>query len=286
MQWAVMWCAWALLAAAPGAPRVVAIGDVHGDAAAAWRALRLAGLVDAERRWTGGHAVLVQTGDVLDRGDDERALLDGLARLQREAAAAGGRVVLLNGNHELMNVQGDFRYVTPGGFAAFADVPATDAVKRLPRRAQGRAAAFRPGGPYAQQLAERPIVARIGDTVFVHGGVLPQHVGYGIERINAEAAQWLQGEAPEPAWVRSPDSPVWSRDYCRAPSAGDCVLLGRTLAALGAQRLVVGHTVQPKGIRSHCDARVWCIDSGMAKAYGGPTQALSIEGDQVRVLGR
>ncbi len=285
MQWVALWAAWALLTVAPGAPRVVAIGDVHGDGAAAWRALRLAGLVDDHQRWIGGRAVLVQTGDVLDRGDDERALLDGLARLQREAAAAGGRVVLLNGNHELMNVQGDFRYVTPGGFAAFADVPADDTVKRLPARAQGRAAAFRPGGLYAKQLAERPIVAQVGDSVFVHGGVLPQHVSYGIERLNAEAAKWLKGEAPEPAWVRSPDSPVWTRDYCQAPSASDCVLLARTLAALGAERLVVGHTVQPKGIRSDCAARVWCIDSGMAKHYGGPTQALSIEGDQVRVIG-
>ncbi len=285
MQWGVIWAVWVLLAAAPGAPRVVAIGDMHGDAGAAWRALRLAGLVDAELRWVGGRAVLVQTGDVLDRGDDERALLDGLARLQREAAAAGGRVVLLNGNHELMNVQGDFRYVTPRGFAAFADVPTGDAVQRLPARARGRAAAFRPGGVYARALADRPIIAQVGDSVFVHGGVLPQHVGYGVARLNREAAAWLKGQAPEPAWVRSPDSPVWSRQYCQSPGPADCVLLARTLAALGAERLVVGHTVQPKGIRSFCDARVWCIDSGMAKHYGGPAQALSIEGGAVRVIG-
>src|SRR5690606_27827995 len=110
--------------------------------------------------------VVVQTGDQLDRGDDDRALLDYLERLQQKAREQGGALVVLNGNHEVMNVQGDFRYATPDSHAAFAD-------------ARGRAAAFAPGGRYARLLAERPVAAVVGDNVFVHGGLLPEHVRYG-----------------------------------------------------------------------------------------------------------
>ena len=48
-------------------------------------------------------------------------------------------------------------------------------------------------------LAAWPVIAKVSDTVFVHGGVLPQHAQYGIDRINREAAAWMRGEAPAPA---------------------------------------------------------------------------------------
>ena len=76
------------------------------------------------RRTTAGPAagpILVQTGDVTDRGPDSLKIIRDLQRLQREAARAGGRVVVLVGNHEAMNVTGDLRYVHPGEYAAFAD---------------------------------------------------------------------------------------------------------------------------------------------------------------------
>lgn len=56
-----------------------------------------------------------QVGDILDRGDQEIKLLYLLERLQRQAAAAGGALWVLNGNHETMNVGGNFRYATQGG---------------------------------------------------------------------------------------------------------------------------------------------------------------------------
>ena len=99
--------------------RLVAIGDLHGDLAAARGALRAAGAIDDADRWIGGDLVVVQTGDVLDRGDGESKILDLLARLDGEARAAGGALIQLLGNHELMNAAGDFRYVTPGGARDF-----------------------------------------------------------------------------------------------------------------------------------------------------------------------
>src|SRR5690242_4946969 len=95
----------------PATGRVVAVGDLHGDLTATRAALRVAGVFDPHDSWIGGTTTLVQTGDVLDRGDDEQAIIDLLERLETEAAAAGGAVIWLLGNHELMNAAGDFRYV-------------------------------------------------------------------------------------------------------------------------------------------------------------------------------
>jgi hypothetical protein len=266
----------------PAVDRVVAIGDVHGDLAALRAALRLAGATDAKDTWVGGKLVVVQTGDQLDRGDEERAILDLLERISAQARAAGGALHVLNGNHELLNALGDFRYVTPAGYETFRDVAPTtanqDAVSRLPERARGRGAAFLPGGPYASKLAERNLVLQVGKTVFVHGGVLPAHVEAGLGTINEEARAFLRGELPRPpAAVTADDSVTWTRAYSDGePSADICQTLGRVLKALEAERMVVGHTVQRRGIDGACGDRVWRIDVGMSKMYGGRPAALEI----------
>ncbi len=273
----------------PAAPRIVAIGDVHGDLEATRRVLRLVGAIDGRDAWVGGDLVLVQTGDQLDRGDDERAILDLLSRIRNEAAAVGGAVYILNGNHELMNAAGDLRYVTAGGLLDFSDVPGVDINdprgQSLPPQRRGRFLAFVPGGPYSRRLAERNVIQQVGETIFVHGGVLPEHVRYGIERINRETQAWLRGEAEPPANVIADDqSPVWTRRYSDDPDAEDCALLDEALAAIPAARMVVGHTVHTEGIRSACGGKVWLVDVGMASYYGGHPEALEIKGDAVRVI--
>jgi hypothetical protein len=273
----------------PAAAHIVAIGDVHGDLDATRRALRLAGAVDEHDRWIGGRLVIVQTGDQLDRGDDEVAVLQLLERLRRDAARAGGAVHVLNGNHELMNARLDLRYVTPGGFVDFARVvrpplAADPQLERFPEAQWARVVAFRPRGPYARKLARRNTVLVIGDNVFVHGGVLPAHAAYGIRRINAEIRAWLEGVAPEPASARGADSPTWTRLYSRDPDEAACAALDETLGILGAERMIVGHTPHREGITMYCSGRVWVVDTGMAKYYGGPVEVLEIRGDQLRAL--
>jgi len=277
----------------PAPERLVAIGDVHGDLSATRAALRLAGAIDAEDRWVGGSLVVVQTGDQLDRGDDEQAILDLFERLRGEAEAAGGAFHVLLGNHELMNALGDLRYVTPGGFTDFEDVPGLSlddpALASVPAHARARAAAFLPGGPYARVLAQRNTVVVVGDSVFVHGGVLPQHVPRGLadlERLNASVRAWLGGRAEPTAvaeTVLGPEGVVWTRVYA-AGDAEACAQLGQALERIGAARMVVGHTVQQQGITSGCDGRLWRIDVGMAAHYGGRPQVLQIEGDAVEPL--
>jgi hypothetical protein len=273
----------------PDAPRIVAMGDWHGDLDAAVKGLRLAGAIDADQRWVGGDLVVVQTGDQLDRGDEEQAILDLLDRLRDEAHAAGGAVHQLLGNHELMNVAGDFRYVTDGGWRDFADAglfldPADSALADLPPEHRPRAAAFAPGGRYARRLAEGQVVVIVGQTVFVHGGLLPAHLDYGIDRLNRETRAWLLGRGPEPPLLQQRDDPVWARHYSDDPDADDCALLTEVLDRLDCRRMVVGHTVQEAGITPLCTERVWCIDTGASAHYGGSVQVLEISGDAVRVL--
>jgi hypothetical protein len=273
----------------PAPARLVAVGDLHGDLDATRAVLRLAGAIDDKDRWAGGKLMLVQTGDQLDRGDGERAILDLLDRLSDEAKAAGGAVLVLDGNHEVMNVGLDFRYATPAGLKDFAGIAGANTedprVTALPPEARSRAAALLPGGPVAKRLARRGIVALVGDTVFVHGGVLPKHVRYGLDRMNREVSAWMDGRAAAlPAIVSGEDGPIWTRRYSAAPAADDCQVLRETLAMIPAKRMVVGHTVQRGGISPACGEQVWRIDVGLSHVYGGKPEALEITGDAVKVL--
>ncbi len=270
----------------PGAERIVAVGDLHGDLEAARRALRLAGAIDSEDRWVGGALVVVQTGDQLDRGNGEREILELLERLSRQARASGGAVYVLNGNHEFMNSLGDFRYVTAGGFTDFDDVEVDDdELGFAPPFARPRLAAFSPGGPYARRLAARNVIQIVGDSVFVHAGLSPGYRDGDLEAINAESRAWLEGQlARPPSFIMDADGPVWSRRYGGEPLPEDCALLEALLARLAVSRMVVGHTVQKNGINAACDGRVWRIDVGLAAFYGGTVQVLEIRGDEIDVL--
>ncbi|BGP17777.1 hypothetical protein JCM10213v2_005819 [Rhodosporidiobolus nylandii] len=99
--------------------RIVVVGDIHGDMPHLQRILRRAELVDLKGQWTGGNAVLVQTGDIVDRGKDTIAIYRFMQSLRPQAERAGGGVVSLLGNHEIMNALGDWRYVTKEDIASF-----------------------------------------------------------------------------------------------------------------------------------------------------------------------
>ena len=268
--------------------RIVAIGDLHGDLEAARAALRLGGAIDAEDNWVGGDLVVVQTGDILDRGDGERAIIELFRRLGEEADSTGGAVHVLNGNHELMQAYHDFRYVTEGGWADYQDVPVPEVLDSLldslKVHQRARATAFRPGGPSARLLAEQKTALIIGSSLFTHGVILPFHVDLGLDDMNRAIRAWLLDEIEQPEWIRGDHSPVWGRLYSNEPNLAACDTLSMVLDRLGMERMVVGHTVQSTGITAFCGGRVWCIDVGMAAHYGGRTEVLEIRGDVVKSL--
>ena len=267
--------------------RTIAIGDLHGDLHAARRALQLAGVMNEENAWIGDSTMVVQVGDILDRGDHELEILELFERLRKEAEGQGGTVVLLNGNHEIMNVQLDFRYVTDAGFSTFQRFEPPDplpaVLRPLPKYHRGRAAAFSPGGLWAKRLARNPAIVVSDSIVFVHGGLLPEHARYGIHAINEEMREWMLGNIGHVSdFVTGPRSPVWVRDLSLDTSEEDCTRLKETLRLVGAKRLVVGHTVQ-EHINCACDSLVWRVDTGMAAAYGGPIEVLEIIGPRLRI---
>lgn len=293
----------------PPAKRIVAIGDLHGDLEKARRAFRLAGLIDSHDRWAGGSTVAVQVGDLLDRGDQEIELLYWLERLQREARGSGGELHVLNGNHETMNVAQSFRYATHGGFESFRQWSLAHSLENALKLRCGchsahelrksinglkacdgvsaRSAALEPGGPVTSRfLAHHPVVLQVGSTVFVHGGLLPRHVEYGVDRINEETRDWmLNGPVKaKPSFLLGRNAVVWARDYSHEDETKcDCDSLQRALAAVpGARRMVVGHTIQETGINGACDGKVLRVDVGLSKGCGdGHPEVLEIVDDTV-----
>ena len=104
-----------------GVNRIVAVGDIHGAYDAAVSTLQQAGIIDDHLAWSGGDTHLVLTGDLLDRGPGSRQVIDLIMRLERQAVRAGGQVHQLLGNHEVMNLIGDVRYVSDPEYAAFSE---------------------------------------------------------------------------------------------------------------------------------------------------------------------
>jgi len=255
---------------APFPGTIVAVGDLHADLDAARKVLRLAGVIDETDAWIGGNTVLVQTGDTTDRGPDSKEVIELIAKLEGDAGAAGGRVVALLGNHEAMNIVGDWRYVHPDDVADFGTPEA-------------RRQAFSSNGDLGQWLRKRDVVAKVGDTVFVHGGVSPKWAEKGLDHINDEVRKALDTNPQAP--VLGAEGPLWLRDYLQAPESVACPALTDALEALGARRMVVGHTTQRTGTVAHrCGGALLGIDTGISAHYGGNLAAVRIEAGDARAV--
>ena len=199
-----------------GAQRIVAFADVHGAYEELLSVLRETAVIDADLRWKGGATHLVSMGDLVDRGPDSRKVLDLLMRLETESRAAGGAVHVVLGNHEVMNIVGDLRYVSAGEYAAFAgkeddalreqawtlvssQEPAAARAEfdaQFPHGYFAHRQAFSPTGQYGSWLLARPFLMVVNDTAFVHGGLAPMIAELGLEgtnqRMHADLAQYLQ----------------------------------------------------------------------------------------------
>lgn len=278
----------------PAVKRVIAIGDIHGDLDAAVRSFRLAKLIDDERRWIGSDTVVVQVGDQIDScrpgpgnechdekiGDDRAddvTVIQFFDEMNEKAKEQGGAVYSLIGNHELLNAQGDFRYVSYQNMMGFDYQGETD-----------RYEAFKPGGSLATHLAcTRQSLIVIGSTLFVHAGLLPSLMtrldGLNLDNrsklkyINSMVRKWLLGLLPKSLqqtdldWIEyHSDSPFWTRVYgtmnANLPAQDKiCYESLQALQILQLGQLVVGHTPQV-GVSKTCDT-VYRIDTGVSKAF-------------------
>lgn len=278
--------------------RIIAIGDIHGDLNVAKRCFRLAKLIDDNDNWIGGDTVVVQVGDQIDscrpngKNDchktrfptdkpEDVAVIQFFDFMHVKAQAHGGAVYSLLGNHELMNVQGDFRYVSKANMDDFNYEGVTD-----------RRTAFEKGGVMAKHLAcTRQSILVVGSNLFVHAGVLPEmlaklnnlHIDEKskLKYINTLVRNWLLGVLPknlEEEWISSNDSPFWTRIYGNLKSNTTdnklCMTSMQVLRLLQLGNMIIGHTPQ-SDISVSCGT-IYRIDTGMSKAF--PTD------DKVSVL--
>src|SRR6478736_8431583 len=187
--------------------RIIAVGDLHGDFQAWTTIAQAAGITDTRGHWMGGKTTLVQLGDVTDRGPESLKIIRNLQQLQNEAPKKGGRVVVVLGNHEAMNLLGDNRYTSAGEYAAFVDSGSAARRDRVYDGSRVKLEAFyksqdaniTPDQVHAKWMAEHPLgwvehklawspsgdlgkwatanpaIVKIDGTLFAHGGISAEY---------------------------------------------------------------------------------------------------------------
>jgi hypothetical protein len=227
---------------------VFVLGDTHGMYDELMTGLHRAELVDSAGRWIGGRRHLVLAGDLMDRGPDVAGLLWTVYRLEREAERAGGRVHVLLGNHELMVMMGDLRYVNPKELhLAELHGQQYDRLYDMRTSILGR------------WLATKPAAISIGVTVIVHGGLSAAHARSGLRALDDSLRlfmaedlfyRWADSTAIIPIdsmalerrteFLVGSGSLFWHRAYVQSDTMG--AELDESLAAVDGAVLVVGHT--------------------------------------------
>jgi len=304
--------------------RIVAIGDIHGAYDNLVRVLQNANLIDEKLRWVGGAAHLVQNGDMVDRGPYSRKAMDLLMKLEDKAVDAGGRVHVLIGNHEAMNVIGILDLVSAEEYEAFVD---RDSRKRrdrifdryyeqLRREARSRGEdspkkrvtreefdrdyplgfvehrqAFSSDGKYGKWIQAHNTAVKINGIVFSHGDWSEEFSKMDIAEVNLRIRQELRGESPIQEGIAfDTASPLQYRGLAQTElttvaQESAQPLVARILQNLGAKRMVVGHTVTVGVIESRFDGKHISIDVGMLELYrGGHRVALEIVNGEIRAI--
>jgi hypothetical protein len=302
-----------------GVRRIVAVGDVHGDKDAFAAVLKMAGLIDAGERWCGGDAHLVQMGDIPARGPQSRQAYDMLMRLEKEAAAAGGKLHALIGNHDAGLIYGDLRSVLPEEYAEFKtadsgrlldsafekELAALRAAGRLPADPGELAAlkqswfeqhppgfvehrqAFQPSGFYGSWIRSHNAVIRINDSLFVHGGISPKYVYNTRNAINLTIRRELADpDRLIPGMASDTQGPLW---YRRLTESEDPALEPHVVKVLRmhqVRRMVTGHVVTRSAIIPRFGGRVVNVDIGLSRFFGRPPACLVLEPESRFVLHR
>jgi len=264
--------------------RVVSVGDLHGDLQQAKLVFEMAGLLDGAGNWAGGNdTIFVQTGDVVDRMPDTIALFELMERMKQQAFEAGGEVIALLGNHEVMNMMRDYRFLHDEDIATFQSM-------------EQRLHAFSVTGSIGRHLYSQNLVQRVGDTIFCHAGISEHWASLTVREINekmhADLPRMVHSLASKAKkYAQFPifgmGGPVWFRDFSRKPESKVCDQLQRVLEMMGARRMVVGHSLQRSGkVLVRCDGRYLVADVGISRGFvtGGMAAAVEIWNGVVKVL--
>lgn len=303
----------------PAVDRIVVLGDVHGDYERMREILEVVGVIDGRGRWKGGRTHLVQLGDLPDRGPRSQEAGEFLRKLARSAHRKGGAVHVLVGNHEAMNVYGDLRYVDPGEFDEFrtrdskrylelvyedevAYIKANNPKEKWPTfdaefkrkwmeaRPPGwveHRLSWEAGGDTNAWVNSRPAVIRIGDNLFMHGGLGPAYADWSLAEINRAVSESLAHPANyRESILREQDGPLWYRGLALGDEAEERAHLEALLERHGVERIVLGHTVTGGIILPRFEGRVLLADVGLSRYYGDNMACLIIEDDILTAVHR
>lgn len=288
--------------------RIIAIGDLNGAVGVLRTILRGTDVIDENSRWCGGRTHVIQIGDIFDRGGGGACAAFRLLRdLHDQAAAAGGCVTQLLGNHEVMAALGDERWCSPAEYLQFANdeecrawpgrVERTrrDLISRYPAlpaevvnalleswkrsRVPGRPGLefeLSPEGPIGRAIRTLPIAIMAREHVFCHAGLLPEWAALGLDGLEqVRRTAWIEPRVRGNIFHHQ-RGPLWNRVLTLHSEAEMRQPLQESLDHLGAVRMVVGHT--PTGhvpdadgahIATRCDGRLVCIDISLNSEHPG-----------------
>ncbi len=195
------------------ARKLVALSDVHGQFDTMVKLLQANGIIDDDMKWSFGDGHMVMVGDMLDRGPQVTEVLWLLYALEAEAAAAGGALHVLLGNHETMVFYDDLRYIHPK-YAAVA--------KQLNDTYPGL---FSEQTVLGRWLRSKPMLLQVNDMLFVHGGLSPEFAALNMTAQETnEAFRTTLGlprdaiRAAQPAaLLYGARGPIWYRGYFNDP---------------------------------------------------------------------
>ncbi|ORX83167.1 Metallo-dependent phosphatase [Anaeromyces robustus] len=260
--------------------RIIAVGDIHGDYEHLIAILRHAKLIDEENNWIGKDSILVQVGDLNQRGNETPKIYNTMIDLREQAKEKGGIVYMLLGNHEILEIQGNHFYTSMSDYELYGGV-------------EGLEEAFSPEGRIGQFVRqEMNVTMVVGDSLFVHASLTPEYLaiteGGTVDDLNAHAREilldtpsveglyelYLQGVNHtvynDPVF-NPDDGPLGTRIFANGEETDEmCSKLEKTLELTNTKRMIVGHTVQTYGkIRTKCNNKLILIDIGISRCIGG-----------------
>jgi len=273
--------------------RIIAVGDIHGDYSKFVKVLRHAKLIDKNKKWIGTDAILVQVGDLTDRGSELKKILDLLMDLRSQAKKKGGLIYLLIGNHEVFDLQAGYFVVSTSDFDAFGGY-------------LEREKALSIEGKYGKLLRkEMNITMVVDENLFVHAGLNYDFAKKGIDKLNKHLHEVLSTapsfdellddyyskDKTHPLYTDSlfdtNSGPLWNRFFIKGSEKEVCKELDKVLKVTKAKRMIVGHTVQDYGkINTRCDNKFIAIDIGLSNCIGNYFGYLEILNNKKEIWAR
>lgn len=256
--------------------KVIALSDVHGQFGILKKLLLANKVIDKNNHWKNGKGHLVIVGDNLDRGDQVLEILWFLFFLQKEAELAGGKVQVLLGNHEIMVLQGDIRYINKKYYY-------TSAIFK-----NQYYHFFRKGSVLGDWIASHKVLTSINKNLFVHAGVSDAvlDLNLSLKEINNTFTKKLLRAKEEDilkdsllTLLYTTDGPVWYRGYFKTEDFKKKNIKS-ILSRLGQKKIIVGHTSLNK-ITAMFDGKIIAIDCSIKKGLDG--QVLIIENNEFSI---